>query len=100
MIVSEEERKKQDSDYINRGLAKEAPSGEAGSFEGGNSKVARRIPIGGVEVNGERFEIGICPSTVDLTLGDWVMVSNPNDADKPIVAQIFKTWQTPKYPHH
>ena len=99
MIVSEEERKKQDSDYINRGLAKEAPSGEAGSFEGGSSK-ARRIPIGGVEVNGERFEIGIHPSTVCLTLGDWVMVSNPNDAEKPIVAQIFKTWQTSKYVHH
>lgn len=56
--MSEEERKKQDSDYINRGLAKEAPTGEGGAFEGGGSK-ARRIPIGGVEVNGERFEIGM-----------------------------------------
>lgn len=58
--VSEEERKKQDSDYINRGLAKEAALAEGGVFEGGSGKT-QRIPIGGVEVNGERFEIGIYP---------------------------------------
>ncbi|RDA89803.1 hypothetical protein CP533_4660 [Ophiocordyceps camponoti-saundersi (nom. inval.)] len=25
--------------------------------------------------------------------GDWVHIRNPNDPDKPIVAQIFRTWQ-------
>jgi hypothetical protein len=25
------------------------------------------------------------------------MLSNPNDPEKPIIAQIFKTWQTVKY---
>lgn len=55
--VSEEERKKQDFEYINRGLAKEAALIEGGNFESGGSKT-QRIPIGGVEVRGERFEIG------------------------------------------
>ena len=55
--VSEEERKKQDSEYINRGLAKEAALIEGGNFESSGSKT-QRIPIGGVEVRGERFEIG------------------------------------------
>jgi chromatin structure-remodeling complex subunit RSC1/2 len=26
-------------------------------------------------------------------LGDWVHVVNPNDPNKPIVAQLFRTWQ-------
>ncbi|QVM06491.1 hypothetical protein D8B26_001199 [Coccidioides posadasii str. Silveira] len=26
-------------------------------------------------------------------VGDWVHIQNPNDANKPIVAQIYRTWQ-------
>ena len=29
-----------------------------------------------------------------LMVGDWVMLNNPNDPEKPIVAQIFKMWKT------
>ena len=32
-----------------------------------------------------------------LTKGDWVTLTNPNDSEKPIIAQIFKTWQTLGY---
>jgi len=93
--VAEEERKKADSEYINRGLAKEPALIEAGGVEGGTGKM-QRIPVGGVEANGERYEIGTSQLVSHLTLGDWVTLSNPNDAEKPIVAQIFKTWQTVK----
>jgi len=97
MKVAEEERKKADSEYINRGLAKE-PALIEGGVEGGTGKM-QRIPVGHVEANGERYEIGnpILHSTQSDTLGDWVMLTNPNDAEKPIIAQIFKTWQTVKY---
>ena len=30
---------------------------------------------------------------VALLLGDWVHIRNPNDLAKPIVAQIYRTWQ-------
>ncbi|WEW60388.1 hypothetical protein PRK78_005873 [Emydomyces testavorans] len=26
-------------------------------------------------------------------VGDWVHIQNPNDANKPIVAQVYRTWQ-------
>lgn len=28
-------------------------------------------------------------------VGDWIHLSNPNDVTKPIVAQIYRTWQDP-----
>ena len=55
--VSEEERKKGDAEYINRGLAKDPAIVDSGAAEGGSGKV-QRIPLGNVEANGERFEIG------------------------------------------
>jgi len=84
--VAAEERKKSDAEYINRGLAKEPAQMEPGS-EGAtvSSGKMQRYPVGHVEVNGERYEIG-----------DWVTMRNPNDPDKPIIAQIFKTWKTTK----
>lgn len=30
---------------------------------------------------------------VNISLGDWVHITNPNDPRKPIVAQIYRTWQ-------
>ena len=42
-----------------------------------------RIPIpGGILHNGELWKVG-----------DWVHIQNPNDLTKPIVAQIYRTWQ-------
>ncbi|KAI9703971.1 MAG: hypothetical protein M1820_005753 [Bogoriella megaspora] len=42
-----------------------------------------RIPIpGGIFHNGELWKVG-----------DWVHIQNPNDLTKPIVAQIYRTWQ-------
>ncbi|PBP18739.1 RSC complex subunit (RSC1) [Diplocarpon rosae] len=29
-------------------------------------------------------------------VGDWIHLANPNDVTKPIVAQIYRTWQDPK----
>ncbi|EGD86317.2 hypothetical protein H112_07251 [Trichophyton rubrum D6] len=29
-------------------------------------------------------------------VGDWVHLQNPNDATKPIVAQLYRTWQDPE----
>lgn len=28
-----------------------------------------------------------------MAAGDWVHINNQNDATKPIVAQIYRTWQ-------
>ena len=67
---------------------------EAGAGESG-AKI-QRIPIGSVEVNGERYEIGIPALYTHLIIGDWVSLTNPNDTERPIIAQIFKTWQTAK----
>ena len=44
-----------------------------------------RLPLpNGVMHNGELWKIG-----------DWVHLQNPNDVTKPIVAQIYRTWQDP-----
>ncbi|KAJ9499363.1 hypothetical protein H2202_004946 [Exophiala xenobiotica] len=29
-------------------------------------------------------------------VGDWIHISNPNDVTKPIVAQIYRTWEDPE----
>jgi len=55
--VAEEERNKDDSEYINRGLAKDPKINESGAGETSAGKM-QRIPVGSVEVNGERYEIG------------------------------------------
>ena len=55
--VAEEERNKDDSEYINRGLAKDPKINESGAGETSTGKM-QRIPVGSVQVNGERYEIG------------------------------------------
>lgn len=42
-----------------------------------------RIPLDSLEVNGYTYRIG-----------DWVLVNNPNDPNKPTVGQIFRLWST------
>ncbi|ODA79740.1 hypothetical protein RJ55_05334 [Drechmeria coniospora] len=41
-----------------------------------------KLPLGEIEHNGRVWRVG-----------DWVHIRNPNDLAKPIVAQIFRTWQ-------
>ncbi|ETS06884.1 Bromodomain-containing protein [Trichoderma reesei RUT C-30] len=41
-----------------------------------------KLPLSSIEYNGETWRVG-----------DWVHIRNPNDLAKPIVAQIFRTWQ-------
>ncbi|KAF4121589.1 chromatin structure-remodeling complex subunit RSC1/2 [Geosmithia morbida] len=41
-----------------------------------------KLPLDEVDYNGEKWKVG-----------DWVHIRNPNDLAKPIVAQIFRTWQ-------
>ncbi|AJR83093.1 Rsc1p [Saccharomyces cerevisiae YJM1419] len=42
-----------------------------------------RYPLDDVEINDEKYQIG-----------DWVLLHNPNDINKPIVGQIFRLWST------
>lgn len=42
-----------------------------------------RLPLpGGILHNGQLWKVG-----------DWINIQNPNDVTKPIVAQIYRTWQ-------
>ncbi|KAI9830258.1 MAG: hypothetical protein M1819_005785 [Sarea resinae] len=41
-----------------------------------------RLPLEYILHNGELWKVG-----------DWVHIQNPNDISKPIVAQIYRTWQ-------
>ncbi|KAM6484921.1 hypothetical protein HDV62DRAFT_274850 [Trichoderma sp. SZMC 28011] len=41
-----------------------------------------KLPLASIEYSGETWRVG-----------DWVHIRNPNDLAKPIVAQIFRTWQ-------
>lgn len=43
-----------------------------------------RLPLPEILYNGEIWKVG-----------DWVHLSNPNDVTKPIVAQVYRTWQDP-----
>lgn len=42
-----------------------------------------KTPLDSVEVNGYLYKIG-----------DWVLILNPNDANKPTAGQIFRLWST------
>ncbi|CZS92661.1 related to member of RSC complex [Rhynchosporium graminicola] len=44
-----------------------------------------RLPVPEILYNNEIWKVG-----------DWVHLTNPNDVTKPIVAQIYRTWQDPK----
>lgn len=41
-----------------------------------------RLPLASITYKGETWRVG-----------DWVHIRNPNDLGKPIVAQIYRTWQ-------
>ncbi|KAB5533568.1 hypothetical protein GE09DRAFT_1144321 [Coniochaeta sp. 2T2.1] len=41
-----------------------------------------KLPLPSIEYKGEVWKVG-----------DWVHINNPNDPRKPIVAQIYRTWQ-------
>lgn len=43
-----------------------------------------RLPLSEILYNGELWKVG-----------DWIHLTNPNDVTKPIVAQIYRTWQDP-----
>ncbi|SZF00712.1 unnamed protein product [Blumeria hordei] len=43
-----------------------------------------RLPLSEIFHNGESWKVG-----------DWIHLANPNDVTKPIVAQIYRTWQGP-----
>ncbi|KAH6721376.1 hypothetical protein BKA61DRAFT_467254 [Leptodontidium sp. MPI-SDFR-AT-0119] len=44
-----------------------------------------RLPVPEILYNNEIWKVG-----------DWIHLTNPNDVTKPIVAQIYRTWQDPK----
>ena len=41
-----------------------------------------KLPLASIDYKGETWKVG-----------DWVHINNPNDPRKPIVAQIYRTWQ-------
>ncbi|KAH8179521.1 bromodomain-containing protein [Sarocladium implicatum] len=41
-----------------------------------------KLPLAEIQYNGQSWRVG-----------DWVHIRNPNDLTKPIVAQIYRTWQ-------
>ncbi|EFY99538.1 Bromo adjacent like protein [Metarhizium robertsii ARSEF 23] len=45
-----------------------------------------KLPLSEIQHNGQSWKVG-------PIIGDWVHIRNPNDLAKPIVAQIFRTWQ-------
>ena len=45
-----------------------------------------RIPVDSIERDGLTYQIG-----------DWVHIKNPNDGERSIVGQIFRTFRTPEY---
>lgn len=64
--VIEKEMQRPDSDFVS------GPN--AGADRG-------KIPLDQVVVNGHLYKVG-----------DWVLIRNPNDANKPICGQIFRLW--------
>ncbi|KAK6202647.1 uncharacterized protein RJT21DRAFT_134536 [Scheffersomyces amazonensis] len=52
------------------------------SSTSGNDGIVR-FPLDSVEVNGYTYKIG-----------DWVLISNPADPEKPTVGQVFRMWST------
>lgn len=43
-----------------------------------------KLPLSAIESGGETWRVG-----------DWVHIRNANDLSKPIIAQIYRTWQDP-----
>ena len=43
-----------------------------------------KLPLAEIQSNGETWRVG-----------DWVHIRNANDPSKPIIAQIYRTWQDP-----
>ncbi|GEQ68935.1 hypothetical protein JCM33374_g2605 [Metschnikowia sp. JCM 33374] len=64
--VVDKEMQRPDSDFAS------GPNAGADKF---------KIPLDQVSVNGHNYKVG-----------DWVLIRNPNDANKPICGQIFRLW--------
>ncbi|KAF8250199.1 hypothetical protein K440DRAFT_542050 [Wilcoxina mikolae CBS 423.85] len=54
----------------------------AGGDEGAGHNKNMRIPLDKIEHKGDTYRVG-----------DWIHIVNPNDPNKPTVAQIFRTWK-------
>lgn len=61
-----------------------------------------KLPLAEIQYNGHTWRVGECNLMPDMddsvadkhhVAGDWVHIRNPNDLAKPIVAQVFRTWQ-------
>lgn len=44
-----------------------------------------KLPLEQLELGGKLYNIG-----------DWLLINNPNNPETPIVAQLFRIWQTPQ----
>lgn len=69
-----------------------------GDGEGAVYNKNLRIPLDKIDHKGDTYRVGkdspSLPSTVtDWRAGDWIHIVNPNDPNKPTVAQIFRTWK-------
>ncbi|QBM89546.1 chromatin structure-remodeling complex subunit RSC1/2 [Metschnikowia aff. pulcherrima] len=52
-------------------------------FTVGQNSGTDKFPLDQVSVNGHNYKVG-----------DWVLIRNPNDAQKPICGQIFRLWSS------
>jgi chromatin structure-remodeling complex subunit RSC1/2 len=73
-----------------------------GGEDGASSSKNMRIPLEKIEHKGETYCVGKFYASANhhvmwlTTLaGDWIHIVNPNDPNKPTVAQIFRTWKDP-----
>ncbi|WBW70737.1 RSC complex bromodomain subunit Rsc1 [Schizosaccharomyces osmophilus] len=42
----------------------------------------------------KQFQTSIFYEGTPLSIGDWILLKNPSDLNKPVVAQIFKIWNS------
>lgn len=59
-----------------------------------------RLPLDKIEHRGDVYRVGqsedlasYLGKNAEIFAGDWIHIVNPNDPNKPTVAQIFRTWK-------
>ncbi|KAL7619975.1 hypothetical protein AAE478_010523 [Parahypoxylon ruwenzoriense] len=86
-LLAEQEKAKPDNDFEDedgrRPLLEIVHRGEVWRV----GKLSRGVSLKDLERSGLEMV------TDPVRLGDWVHITNPNDLTKPIVAQIYRTWE-------
>ncbi|EPX71608.1 RSC complex subunit Rsc1 [Schizosaccharomyces octosporus yFS286] len=59
---------------------------EGGAYDVDSSHTSQRYD--------KQYQTSIMYEGTPLSIGDWVLLKNPSDFNKPVVAQIFKIWNS------